>query len=199
MSYKENINPVIKIVFIITFSLIFLTNCNSQQGKGINQHKENFKNFCIELKQSNIVYAPDTTKIGLGVYEPFAEKYFDKATMLDIMQVDTSYLTVNAKFFLVQQFTAVLQNHLKKIPEENLKVIDYTNSKSLYKDWAKISNKEEVTEIKNSLMLLYKNEEREIELMLINFSDKTNKIIFLTSMGMSIEDSKFIESLMLKK
>lgn len=199
MSNQQNINPVVKIIFLITFNLVFLTACNSQQGKRINQHKETFKKFCVELKQSKIVYNPDTTNIGLGVYEFFAEKYFAKPEMISKMQVDTSYLTVNAKFFLVQQFIAVLQRYLQKIPEENLKVIAETESKSLNKEWEKYSNKDESGMIKNGLVLVFTDSRKDIQLMSISFSSSKSKIIFLTSLGMSMEDSKFIENMLLKK
>ncbi len=198
MHNLQNTKLFIKLICLIIVTLVFFTACNSQKGKGISQHKETFKTFCAELKQSKIVYNPDTTNTGFGVYEPFAEKYFDKTEMLNKMKVDTGYLTANAKFFLVQQFTAVLQNYLKYFSPENLEVIEEAKSKGLYKDWEKNSDKEEADMIKNSLVLVYKSKEREIELMVINFSAKKSKIISLISLGTSMEDAKFIESIFKK-
>jgi hypothetical protein len=78
------------------------------------------------------------------------------------------------------------------LPEKNLKVIADTESKGLEKDWKKYSYKEDLDRIENGLVLVYTDSTKDVELMSINFSAKKSKLLFLTVLGTSMEDSEYI-------
>jgi hypothetical protein len=182
--------------FITSIFLCFLTfgvtNAFSQQ-KNSNPYIKKFNLFCKELKRSMIQYVPDTTYAGFGIYKEFEYIFFDRPEIQKNFLKDTSVYNDVAKFLIVQQFIAVLQQYVKNIPTSNLKVFDYVKHKNMTFDFEK-DDKEEIEMLQNSLMLVYKDTKKQIDLMIITFNPQNNKILFLSGVGITQEDSKYVSS-----
>lgn len=187
--------------FILCFILIAVCfNCKcllAQNKETFIANMMTYKKLTNALKKTR-VYRLDTTEAGFGEYEKIISPFFDKELLQKrIKEADNPLdMTENVAFMFQQSYIATLQTYLKKIPAKNLEIIPESLSKSIDSNWRKNSNEEEIIDIENSLLLVFKNKSKQINLISLIFNPKTNKVIYLLSFGHSIKETEYLKRFM---
>lgn len=175
-------------------------NLFAQKSKSFNANIKVFKKLANTLK-INPTLRIDTTEKGLGQYEKIISPFFDKVLLQKrIKEADNPLeMTENVAFMFQQSYIAALQTYLKKIPAKYLQVIPQSLSKSIDSNWRNNSNKEEISDIENSLLIVFKNESKQINLINLIFNPKTNKIIYLNSYSYFNGENEYLKKIMERK
>ncbi len=90
---------------------------------------------------------------------------------------------------------ASLHSNVKYLPSKYLKIIPEYKSATLNSNWRKDSNAEEISEVENSIMFIIKNRKKSYQIMLLTFSEKNNKLLFITPMSISTEAIDYINKI----
>jgi hypothetical protein len=172
------------ISFLVLISLLHSAqNLFAQNSESYRLNTVTYKNLVNTLKKSK-AYIVDTTNANYGGYENVILPYFDKDELKKRIKKDTlSGMTENGVFMLQQMFIGTLHYYIKKIPAKNLKSIQYSRSNSLDINWRKDSNEKEIVDIENSLLLLFKDQKKQINLISLIFNPRNNKIVHVQLFG----------------
>lgn len=151
--------------------------------------------FCTAIKEDTTSFKVDTTT-KFGIYQALVEKYFDTDSLETNFKQETEKFSDKAKYQLLQYTLNSLKTQLKYLPKENLSAIQAAYSKGLAPNWNKPSaNKEDIKDmnsIKNSLLLVFKQKGKVIELFSIAFNRKNGKIISIIPTHLDAAEMRII-------
>ena len=175
---------IYKLFLMLVLVCASTQNLASQKSKSFNANIKVFKKLANTLK-INPTFRIDTMEKGFGQYEKIISPFFDKVLLQKrIKEADNPLeMTENVAFMFQQSNIATLQTYLKKIPAKYLQIIPESLSKSIDNNWRSNSNEQEISDIENSLLLVFKNESKQINLIKLRFNPKTNKVIYLNNFG----------------
>lgn len=192
----------LKFYFSFLVSLFFYCsspNLYAQKNESYRANLATYKNLASVLKKSK-PYPIDTAIAGFGNYDKIISPFFDKDAFIKRIKKDPfSEMSENGVFMLQQMYIGALNAYLKKIPAKNLQIIPLTRSYSLDSNWRKNSTEEETVDIENSLLLICKDKERQINLINLVFNPINNKVIYLEIFGYLKDENEYLEKIMNKK
>ncbi len=192
--HKKERNRLAPELLSILFLFFIGCSCLAQTRIVSVTQRKVLSDLCQNLKKSNITYKPNTQIAGLGVYEEIAGKYFDKVEMTKNFEEDTSYYDLTTKFLFVQNYLRLLDEYYKYLPAANLKLLEYAQSEHLDSSW-RSADKDEIETIKNAYIVLYADATKKIELMIIYFNPKNNRIFYLSDRSLAPEDLKYLNNI----
>lgn len=167
-----------------------------QASKNFERNKKTY-NQLVKVFKNTPVLAVDSTNNSLGKYEELLKLY------LDIDEINkkfnepdsNSFFSTQAKYSLQQMLLASLHSNIKYLPSKYLKIIPEYKSKTLNSNWRQNSNAEEIEEVENSVQLTINNKKKSYTIMSLTFSEKNNKLLYITPMSISVEAVNFINKI----
>lgn len=179
--------------------IFFIPAHTIAQNTEIYKHyTKTYNAFAKALKSVN-VHIIDSADTGLGVYEKLTDSYYDKDSLRNLLQKDTSFASEKIKYMFQQWYIHSLEAYVKKIPKKNLELIPNINSPRLDKNWRNDSNKEEIAEIENTMVLSFKNKNKRIELMYLTYNFTNKRLLYILLINLQKENLEYIENFIKKR
>ena len=177
------------------FSFLFIIcgpkNIFAQSSDNFNQNKKTYDEIVKILKTNSI--PTDTTNFKLGGYKKILESFLDLSEInkkSDNKGLNDNF-SHNAMYRLLYISLATLHSFTRNFPSDLIKIIPYTKSKTLDKNWRKDTDAYEIAIIENSILLLIKNKKKYYEVLLLNFNPQNRKLNFLLVMDTSKEAKEY--------
>ena len=146
---KTSLKFISHLIFL--FVLCNTNNVYAQSSSNFKKSKKTYSQIIEIFKKTSI--PTSTANFKLGGYENILLPYLDINEINNtISKVDSNAtFSHNLIYELLYLSLSTWHSHTKKIPTSLIKVIPYTKSISLTKNWRKNRNANEVAKIENSI------------------------------------------------
>ena len=183
----------LKIITFLFFFSFLKIDIEAQSSKKNISYTKTLNSFSKKLKECSKVEKIDTINNDFGYFQNCVAPYFDTLLLRKkIEEKQSEESSIGWMYVMQQSQLTILQQYVKKIPLKYLVTCSYKNSLKLDKDWRN-NDKEEIDLVENSLLLRFKNQEKQINLLIINFNPENNKILYLVPLGFSVSNYEYLQ------